>query len=350
MKKLRKILMILTMMLSLPIFSTASFAETQLSIGIGSPNVNIAINIPDYPEFVVVPGYPVYYAPELEANFFFYDGLYWVYQDDNWYESSWYNGPWWFVDPEAVPLYVLRIPVRYYRQPPRYFFGWSVDRAPRWGEHWGGGWEQHRRGWDSWNHNAAPKAAPLPVYQQQYSGNRYPRQLEQQQNLQQKNYRFQPRDPLVKQHQRVQLEQRAPSEQPSLKEIKPQNADSQEGRNQHDGAVNSNTPQRSKEYINDSTRPNAQPHHPETQSQGQTSQPIQNQREQHNEPMHQQENHQPENHRQGQQEQRTQNHEQHMQEQAPPTSNKDAHPEPMQNLEHEHGQSQDKNRGGNRND
>lgn len=57
--------MTLTMMLSLPIFSTASFAETQLSIGIGSPNVNIAINIPDYPEFVVVPGYPVYYAPEL---------------------------------------------------------------------------------------------------------------------------------------------------------------------------------------------------------------------------------------------------------------------------------------------
>lgn len=119
--------MILTIMLSLPIFSTASFAETQLSIGIGSPNVNIGINIPVYPEFVVVLGYPVYYAPELEANFFFYDGLYWVYQDDNWYESSWYNGPWWFLDPEAVPLYVLRIPVRYYRQQPRYFFGWSVD-------------------------------------------------------------------------------------------------------------------------------------------------------------------------------------------------------------------------------
>ena len=31
------------------------------------------------PELVVMPGYPVYYAPNVAANYFFYDGLYWVF-------------------------------------------------------------------------------------------------------------------------------------------------------------------------------------------------------------------------------------------------------------------------------
>ena len=129
------------------------------------------------------PGYPVYYAPQVNSNYFFYDGMYWVYQRDNWYASSWYNGPWGLVAPEAVPLYVLRVPVRYYRQPPAYFRGWRADAPPRWGEHWGNAWEQSHSGWDNWNRSAAPAPAPLPVYQRQYSGNRYPR-VEQQQVLQ----------------------------------------------------------------------------------------------------------------------------------------------------------------------
>ena len=93
-------------------------ATAQVSIGIGLPGVSIGINLPVYPELVPVPGYPVYYAPRVGSNYFFYDGMYWVYQSDNWYVSSWYNGPWGLVVPEAVPLYVLRVPVRYYHSTP----------------------------------------------------------------------------------------------------------------------------------------------------------------------------------------------------------------------------------------
>lgn len=118
MLKIRHVFIVLGMLLS----SVAS-AAVQVSIGIGLPNVSIGINLPAYPQLVRVPGYPVYYAPRLDANFFFYDSMYWVYQDDNWYASSWYNGPWGLVGPEAVPVFVLRIPVRYYRQPPPYFRG-----------------------------------------------------------------------------------------------------------------------------------------------------------------------------------------------------------------------------------
>jgi len=117
------------------LLGTYTPASAQLSIG---------INVSLYPDLVRVPGYPVYYAPQLDSNFFFYDRLYWVYEQDNWYSSSWYDGPWDRVAPEFVPLFVLRVPVRYYRQPPSYFRGWGLEAPPRWGEHWGRDWERRR--------------------------------------------------------------------------------------------------------------------------------------------------------------------------------------------------------------
>ena len=192
---------------------SSSVAAAHVGVGIWLPGVSIGINLPVYPELVAVPGYPVYYAPRLEANFFFYDGMYWVYQDDNWYQSSWYNGPWWLVGPEVVPVFILRIPVRYYRMPPAYFLGWRSDAPPRWGDHWGRDWEHRRSGWDRWTRGAAPAPAPLPAYQRQYSGDRYPRQVERQQELQKQHYRYKPRDPAVQQHYHEQEIQRAPVQQ-----------------------------------------------------------------------------------------------------------------------------------------
>jgi hypothetical protein len=193
------------------LFCQVCAVEAQVSIGIGLPHVNIGINLPLYPELVPVPGYPVYYAPALPANYFFYDGMYWVFQDGYWYASSWYNGPWWIVDPYAVPLYILRIPVRYYRQPPVYFHGWRADAPPRWEKHWGHDWEQHRKGWNKWKHGSAPAPAPLPLYQRQFDGNRYPRSVEEQQRLRSRNYGYMPREKAVRRHYKEQGEIRGPS-------------------------------------------------------------------------------------------------------------------------------------------
>ena len=184
-------------------------AEAEVSVFIGTPHVSIGVNLPVYPQLVAVPGYPVYYAPQLQANYFFYDGMYWVYQDDNWYASSWYNGPWGFVEPYYVPLFVLRVPVRYYRQPPVYFRGWPQHAPPRWGHHWGPEWERQRSGWDQWQRSSVPKRAPLPTYQRQYSGEKYPR-VEEQHEIRSKQYRYQPREKAVREHFQ-QLEQRAPA-------------------------------------------------------------------------------------------------------------------------------------------
>jgi hypothetical protein len=73
----------------------------QVSVGVGFPGVSIGINLPVYPELMPVPGYPVYYAPQVNANHF-HDGMYWVYQRDNWYASPGTTDPG-LVAPEVVP-------------------------------------------------------------------------------------------------------------------------------------------------------------------------------------------------------------------------------------------------------
>jgi hypothetical protein len=177
---------------------TTAHAQVGISVGIAVPGIQLGIHVPAYPELVAVPGHPVYYAPRASLNYFFYDGAYWVYQGDNWYVSSWYDGPWYAVGPEHVPPYVLRVPVRYYRQPPPYFRGWHADAPPRWGQHWGRDWERRHSGWDQWDRHAAPRRAPLPAYQRGYAGARYPRAPEHQRSIRSEQYRYEPREPVTR--------------------------------------------------------------------------------------------------------------------------------------------------------
>lgn len=197
---------ILLMVMCLLFGSGMASARVQVGVGISLPGISIGINLPYYPQLVVVPGYPVYYAPYLEMNYFFYDGMYWVYVEDNWYASYWYNGPWYLVYPDYVPLFVLRIPVYYYRRPPVYFHGWWLGAPPRWHERWGHDWERRHSGWRQWDMSATPRPAPLPDYQRDYPRDRYP-DLPRQNELHRKFYRHMPRDGIVREHQQ-RLEER----------------------------------------------------------------------------------------------------------------------------------------------
>ncbi|MEQ6292278.1 hypothetical protein ACFPAG_16865 [Vogesella sp. GCM10023246] len=208
----------LILALSLLIYpATSTYAQVSVGIGIALPGISIGINLPMFPSLVRVPGYPVYYAPQVDVNFFFYDGLYWVYEDDRWYAGSWYNGPWAEVEPEYVPLFILRVPIRYYRRPPVYFRDWRVDRPPRWDDRWGSDWARRHSGWDRWSRFSAPPPAPLPIYQRDYSGSRYPGSVEQQYTIRSQSYRYQPREPVIQQHYQLrnqpQEERQRPQQQ-----------------------------------------------------------------------------------------------------------------------------------------
>ncbi len=217
------------------LFGSIAPAVAQVSIAIGLPNLSIGVNVPFYPQFERVPGYPVYYAPQMNSNYFFYDGMYWVYERDDWYASSWYDGPWAMVPPMAVPVFMLRIPVRYYRHPPPYFHGWQQDAPPRWGDHWGNDWQHQRSGWDQWNRNSVPTPAPLPTYQREYSKDRYP-SYNQQRTLQSENYHYQPHDRVVQQHYQQYVAPKAPApnqQRPPERQQAPQHQAPQQQAPQH---------------------------------------------------------------------------------------------------------------------
>jgi hypothetical protein len=232
----------------------------QVSIGISTPGVNIGVNMPVYPELVRVPDYPVYYVPGARTNYFFYDGMYWVYEQDNWHTSSWYNGPWVVVRPQVVPVYVLRIPVRYYGNPPMYFRSWRTDAPPRWGDHWGHEWAQRHVGWDRWDRRVVPAPAPLPVYQRQYTGDRYP-QAARQHELLVRNYRYQPRDAAVRQHFQQHAAAAAPAPVPHGQRTAAERPDNQkrpalQGQPHQERQIQHAQPQQPH------SQPAAQPQHP----------------------------------------------------------------------------------------
>jgi hypothetical protein len=247
----------------------ATSAHAQVSVGIEVPGISIGINTPAYPELVQVPDYPVYYDPHASANYFFYDGAYWVYSGDTWYMSDWYNGPWQSMSPDEVPLFVLRVPVEYYRHPPAYFLGWRADAAPRWDEHWGRDWQDHHAGWDQWDHRSAPVAAPLPTYQRQYSGDRYPSAAEQQHVLRAEHYNYKPREAVTQQFFQRQAQ---PQKQATQHQAQPQQQAPQQQATQHQAQPNQQAVRHQAQPNQQATQQQAQPQQQATQRQARSQQ------------------------------------------------------------------------------
>jgi hypothetical protein len=160
---------------------------------------DIDVDLPQYPEMAPVEDSPVYYAPGVDSNYFFYDGLYWDFYNDGWYSSPWYNGPWSFVDPIYVPTYILWVPIRYYRKPSHYWHGWNAHRPPRWGERWGRDWQARHNQVFAGRERPRYGRAPLPDYQRSYNRANYPRVPQQQSQLHTERYGYRPQEHTVQQ-------------------------------------------------------------------------------------------------------------------------------------------------------
>jgi hypothetical protein len=128
--------------LAMILVAVVAGAEAQVRVDIG-------IQLPAPPTFIVVPGMPVYYAPSAPANVFFYGHQYWAFQGGGWYVGQSWNGPWAVIEPGRVPAPILQVPVGYYRVPPAHWREWRRDAPPRWDGHYGHEWheEAHERDW-----------------------------------------------------------------------------------------------------------------------------------------------------------------------------------------------------------
>jgi len=127
-------------LLALTLTATGHAADVHVGINIGvPPPPPIVVEAP--PPLVVVPHSPVYYAPSVPYNFFYYGGSYYVFHDDHWFSSRSNHGPWVFV--ERVPPPVVAVPVGYYKVPPGHL---KRHGPPRWVEHEHGHGHGHGHG------------------------------------------------------------------------------------------------------------------------------------------------------------------------------------------------------------
>jgi hypothetical protein len=104
--------------------TSANAQDVKIDIGIGVPP--IVLTAP--PQLVAVPGTPVYYAPDVQANLFVYKGRYYSVVNDVWSMAPASNGPWAVIQLGQVPRPVLAVPVEYYNIPP----GHLKKKGPPW--------------------------------------------------------------------------------------------------------------------------------------------------------------------------------------------------------------------------
>src|SRR5262245_35638057 len=90
----------------------ARAADVHINIGVPPPP---QIVVAQPPQLVIVPRTPVYYAPDVPYNYFYYDGRYYTNHEGAWFYSSASSGPWVYVALGSVPRPIRTVPVRYYK-------------------------------------------------------------------------------------------------------------------------------------------------------------------------------------------------------------------------------------------
>lgn len=85
------------------------------------------------PSLVLVPGTPVYYAPDVSATMFLYKGRYYTVANGVWLRAPAYNGPWAMIQIGQVPPPILSVPVEYYKIPPGHL---KKHGPPPWAGTW----------------------------------------------------------------------------------------------------------------------------------------------------------------------------------------------------------------------
>jgi hypothetical protein len=93
--------------------------------------------IPAPPPVFLVPGTYAYFAPDVNAELFFYGGFWYRPYGGRWYRSSHYGGPWGFVVPNRVPHVLINLPPGYRNVPPGH------KRIP---------YGQLKKNWKTWEH------------------------------------------------------------------------------------------------------------------------------------------------------------------------------------------------------
>jgi hypothetical protein len=109
------VLIVVTMLLVFMGYPNRSMAGVNINIGI---NVPPAVVIPAPPAVVLIPGTYIYFIPDIEADFLFYQDYWYRPYKGRWYRARSYNGPWVYVVPARVPGVLLHLQPDFRHIPP----------------------------------------------------------------------------------------------------------------------------------------------------------------------------------------------------------------------------------------
>lgn len=98
------------------IYPVKSEARVDVNITIPLPGLGIAAP----PAMVVIPGTYAYFAPDVEADLFFYRGYWYRPYRGEWYYSVEYSGPWGRVAIGNIPPPLIDLSPGYRNVPPGY--------------------------------------------------------------------------------------------------------------------------------------------------------------------------------------------------------------------------------------
>jgi hypothetical protein len=85
-----------------------------------SPQVqaSVSLQLSNRPRLRLIPGFSVYYGPDLPNGYYFFGSHYWVFEHDAWHRARFYNGPWIRMPDHRVPDRLWRLPPPY--RPPQH--------------------------------------------------------------------------------------------------------------------------------------------------------------------------------------------------------------------------------------
>lgn len=138
-------------------------AEVNVNIGVFAPPPPMVM--PGPPPMAVIPGPAyVYYAPDVPAGLFFYQGSWWRPHEGHWFRAHSYRGPWRYIDNNHTPTPILRLPADYRKVPPGHYKMTHGQMKKHWKE-----WEKDRR-WDHTPRGRHAIAGPYPAGRVQHGG------------------------------------------------------------------------------------------------------------------------------------------------------------------------------------
>ena len=123
-------------------------SEAAVSVGVslhvGNPYRGLSLHFRSQPDMALIPASQVYYTRNYDHDLYRYGRSWYYVEDDCWYRSSSYRGPFVRIDVSSVPRQIWNVPTDYRR-------GWGGPpaHAPAYGYRRNQGQTGYDRGWNN---------------------------------------------------------------------------------------------------------------------------------------------------------------------------------------------------------